>query len=76
MRAGFRIRQRQLVGFVGSTGLSTGPHLDYRIARSGQFVNPLKEKFIPGEPISGSERGAFLSHASDLIRKLESEAPF
>ena len=76
VRAGSRIRQRQVVGFVGSTGLSTGPHLDYRIARNGQFVNPLKEKFIPGDPIAGAERGQFLAHAKSLIRTLEEQAPF
>lgn len=73
---GSRVRQRQVIGYVGSTGLSSGPHLDYRVSRHGEFVNPLGEKFIPGEPIPPSERPAFLRHARELRARLESLAPF
>jgi murein DD-endopeptidase MepM/ murein hydrolase activator NlpD len=76
LRPGTRVSQRQVIGYVGATGLATGPHLDYRIAKGGTFVNPLGEKFIPGEPISAAEKSAFLRESRALIERLESEAPF
>src|SRR2546425_9603450 len=76
IRPGGRVAQRQVIGYVGATGLATGPHLDYRVAKNGRFVNPLGEKFIPGEPIAAAERGAFTGHARELLRRLEDAAPF
>ena len=76
VRAGGRVTQRQVIGYVGSTGLSTGPHLDYRVAKNGRFVNPLSEKFIPGQPLDGAERGRFLKEARALVRRLEDASPF
>jgi murein DD-endopeptidase MepM/ murein hydrolase activator NlpD len=66
VRAGTRVRQRQLIGRVGSTGLSTGPHLDYRLRKNGRWVNPLSEKFIPGEPVPGARMRAFQAHVKAL----------
>jgi murein DD-endopeptidase MepM/ murein hydrolase activator NlpD len=76
VRAGGRVTQRQVIGFVGSTGLSTGPHLDYRVAKNGRFVNPLSEKFIPGQPLDGAEHGRFLKEARALVRRLEDASAF
>ena len=76
LHAGMRVRQKQIIGAVGATGLATGPHLDYRVARNGTFVNPLGEKFIPGEPIPAGERAEFNRQAHDLITRLETQAPF
>jgi len=76
VRPGGRVAQRQVIGYVGATGLATGPHLDYRVAKNGHFVNPLGEKFIPGEPIAAAERGAFTAQARELVRRLEAAAPF
>jgi murein DD-endopeptidase MepM/ murein hydrolase activator NlpD len=76
VRPGVRVGQKQVIGYVGSTGLSTGPHLDYRVSHKGKFVNPLSEKFLPGEPIAEAKRAQFLEHARALVERLEQEAPF
>ena len=70
IRAGAPVRQRQVVGYVGMTGLATGPHLDYRIIKDGQFVNPLKQTFLPGKPISPSSRAAFAETRDSLFAQL------
>ena len=76
VRRGVRVRQRQFIGGVGATGLATGPHLDYRVSRHGEFVNPLSERFIPGEPIAAAQRERFLERARTMIRQLAEQAPF
>jgi murein DD-endopeptidase MepM/ murein hydrolase activator NlpD len=70
IRAGVSVRQRQTIGHVGSTGLSTGPHLDYRVIKDGSFVNPLKQTFLPGQPISSSGRDAFAQTRDSLLSQL------
>jgi murein DD-endopeptidase MepM/ murein hydrolase activator NlpD len=76
IRAGARVHQKQIIGNVGATGLATGPHLDYRIVRNGTYVNPLSEKFIPGEPIPAATRADFTRHSRELVARLETAAPF
>ena len=76
VRPGARVSQRQVIGYVGATGLATGPHLDYRVRRHGVFVNPLSEKFLPGEPIASAEKPAFTRHARALLERLDRDAPF
>ncbi len=75
IRAGAAVRQREAIGYVGSTGLSTGPHLDYRVIRDGRSVNPLTQTFLPGRPVSPAARPAFFETRDTLLRQLRSALP-
>ncbi len=59
IRVGARVQGGQVIGYVGSTGESTGPHLDYRILYHGRYVNPLSWKFQPAEPLRDEFRSEF-----------------
>lgn len=56
---GQRVRQGQIIGYVGSTGLSTGPHLHYEMYRNGRAINPASIKFIQTAQLSGGELSNF-----------------
>lgn len=56
---GARVKQGQIVGYVGSTGLSTGPHLHYEMHKFGSLINPFAEKIPAGEPVKAGDKTAF-----------------
>ena len=58
-RAGRRVRQGQVIGFVGNTGMSTGPHLHYTVKYNGKFINSQKLKLPSGKILKGEERKLF-----------------
>jgi murein DD-endopeptidase MepM/ murein hydrolase activator NlpD len=68
---GSRVRQRQVVGHVGMTGLTTGPHLDYRLKANGRFVDPLRVRLPRGKPVYAKNRERFVSERDSLLRELE-----
>ncbi len=58
---GARVQQGDIIGFVGSTGLSTGPHLDYSFMRDGKYVDPLSVSLPVADPLEGQARAAFIA---------------
>ena len=75
IKRGVRVKQKQIIGYVGSTGLSTGPHLDYRLAKDGGFRNPLKESFPAGLPIGKGEMEAFQKRRDEMVAWLQGDTP-
>jgi len=59
IKKGSRVRQGDVIAYVGATGLATGPHLDFRVFKNGQAINPLKMKSAPAQPVSQANKGAF-----------------
>ena len=70
---GKRVVQGQLIGYVGSTGASTGPHLDYRIWKNGTPIDPLKIPQEPAEPIAKEHRAAFAFVRDRIMAELNGE---
>ena len=59
LRVGQKVGQKQVIGYVGSSGLSTGPHVCFRIAKNEKFVNPASTRIPSGERIAGRQRQDF-----------------
>lgn len=73
LRVGKRVKQGETIGYVGATGYATGPHLDFRMKKNGKYVNPLKIKSPPVEPVPEKDLPHFKKTVNPLMAALEGE---
>lgn len=71
VRVGSSVEQGQVIGYVGASGLATGPHLDFRMKKNGRFVNPLKVRFPAARPVPTSYMSDFKRRVGYLEAKLD-----
>ena len=71
INVGTQVKQGDLIAYVGSTGTSTGPHLDFRIWKNGTAIDPLKMTDVKGEDISKAQRPGFEETKRSILAELE-----
>ena len=74
MKVGRRVAQGEVIGYVGSTGIATGPHLDFRMYKNGQPINPGKIQSIASAPVSKGNQVAFQAETVRLLTGLTGTA--
>ena len=72
---GTHVSQGQLIGYVGSTGVSTGPHLDYRVFKNGTAIDPLRMDLPAVDPISPEDMPQYLLSVRELMKNIGLELP-
>ncbi|KQN50416.1 peptidase M23 [Pseudomonas sp. Leaf48] len=73
VKTGGAVKQGQVIGYIGTTGLSTGPHLHYEFQVNGVHVDPLGQKVAMADPISKGERARFLAQSQPLMARMDQE---
>ncbi|MET0778405.1 MAG: peptidoglycan DD-metalloendopeptidase family protein [Pseudomonas mandelii] len=73
IKTGGSVKQGQVIGYIGTTGLSTGPHLHYEFQVNGVHVDPLGQKVAMADPISKGERARFLAQSQPLMARMDQE---
>tara|TARA_Y100001933_G_scaffold262219_1_gene318941 strand:- start:2177 stop:3340 length:1164 start_codon:yes stop_codon:yes gene_type:complete len=68
-----KVKQGQIIGYVGSTGLATGPHVCYRFWKNGRQVDPYKQKLPPGDPIKKENYNDFMIVKDSLFRFISAQ---
>jgi len=71
LHVGQKVSQKQVVGYIGSSGLATGPHTCFRIAKDGRYLNPFKIESPPADPISTQSRALFAQRRAELMIGLD-----
>jgi murein DD-endopeptidase MepM/ murein hydrolase activator NlpD len=71
VRVGSRVHQGQVIGYVGSTGLATGPHLCFRLTKNGTYLDPLHHQSLEVPRLSRQALPAFQVHTEPLLAKLD-----
>jgi murein DD-endopeptidase MepM/ murein hydrolase activator NlpD len=74
IRRGSRVTQGDVIGYVGATGLATGPHLDYRVSDGGTWLDPLKLKSITPDPLGGVQLATFRANVGRVLARLMTAA--
>jgi murein DD-endopeptidase MepM/ murein hydrolase activator NlpD len=73
MRVGDHVEQKQVIGYVGQTGLATGPHVCFRVAKNGQYVNPARLRTPAGKPVPEELLPTFRNATAMLLAELGGE---